>query len=108
MTAEDFKNIPTRTIKYEFNQYVEKNHLSKHHFGEKKYEDQALALEDYQVFKKNYELRAEFANRYANCKAVVTDEEKPDCFGRPCRKLTYTETWDRTDYPQVEEIINLI
>lgn len=107
MTFEDFKNWPLDCIKYEFNQYVEKNHLSKHIFGEKKYEDQALAQEDYQVFKKNFEFRAEVANHYSNCKAVVTDEEKTDCFGRPCRRLTYTETWDKTGYPQVEEIINL-
>ena len=55
--------------------------------------------------KRNYELRAEFANRYSNCRASIIDESKTDVFGRNYKVLTYTEVWDKV--LKVKEIITL-
>ena len=105
MTFEEYINSPLDRINFKSEEYRAENVVAHHTDEDKKYEDPALALADYQVFKRNYELRAEFANRYSNCRANITDEAKTDVFGRNYKVLTYTEVWDKV--LKVKEIITL-
>ena len=105
MTFEEYINSPLDRINFKSEEYRAENVVAHHTNVDKKYEDPALALADYQVFKRNYELRAEFANRYSNCLANIIDESKTDVFGRNYKVLTYTEVWDKV--LKVKEIITL-
>lgn len=107
MTFEEMMAMPLHKLNYKYEEYREENVVSKHTDITKDYDDPALAEEDYKAMKRSYELRAEFANRYSNCKAEVKDEVKKNCFGREERILTYTEEWDAYIHPAIIEIITL-
>ena len=109
MTFEEMMALPFHKMDYKYEEYREENVVSKHNDVTKTYdlENPALILEDYQAMKRSYELRAEFANQYSNCKAQVVDTVKKNAFGKEEKVLIYTEKWDKYILPTIIETITL-